>query len=369
MTEKWKTLSYSQMGSYNTCAKKYEYEYVDRLRLKKGAVQTSSLGDLVHNGIAAALKEQYELQEHPSGLALDQRRVKLQNAAYIAIKARANASKHDMLVLDGDELPPVEDAWDDLAQDAYAITCNVLDELQLGRKYLVADVEQWEYNDADGERIFRSPLVEFYISTFLTDNARFSGVVDAVLYDVERQENILFDWKVRGRFTGYDVEVLNGQLALYQYVLNIAYDLEVTSSVLFQITAKAPQEPKVLKNGKAMSRAAIVSTWEIYKQALLDNGFDPEEYADEMEPKLASVQFFSPVEITRVQATTQRFWDNAIVFAETIEKQTAFPMALGYPCRTCQFARLCAAKMLGYGKEEALENYEPRPDDFSLEEE
>lgn len=363
--KKWKTLSYSQMGSFTTCAKKYEYEYVDRLRLKKGAVQQSSLGDLVHNGIAAALHKSWELEQEPA-INVDQKRVAYENAAYFAIKERANKSRHDVLTLEGDETP-VEDVWDALALDAYHITINVLDELQLGTRYLVQRimVEDGPYNPGT---VYELPLIEYAISLPLTEDANFSGVVDAVLYDTERQENILFDWKVRGRFTDYNVEVLNGQLPLYQHVLNqLDPTLEITSTVLFQITAKAPQPPVLLKNKKGVSRAAITCSWELYKQTVIDYGFKVEDYEEEMRPKLAAVEFFSPIEITRTAATTQRFWDNAKQFAINITKQTDFPMALGYPCRSCAFARLCTAKIMGYGEDEAMDGYEVRPDDLDLE--
>jgi hypothetical protein len=347
---KWKTLSYSQMGSYTTCAKKYEYEYVDRLRLKKGDVQTSSLGDLVHNGIAAALRAETNRY----------------GAAYQAIKERANKSRHDILTLDGDETP-VEDAWNQLAEDAYAITSNVLNELQIGTRYKVQVIE---VADPEIYGVYHQvPLVEYPISFPLTADANFSGVVDAVLYDTERQENILFDWKVRGRFTDYNVKVLNGQLPLYQYVLNqLDPTLNITSSVLFQITAKAPQAPALLKNKKGVSRAAITCSWDLYEQTVLYYGFKVEDYEEEMRPKLAAVEFFAPIEITRPQSTLERFWDNAKAFATTIANQHDFPMALGYPCRSCAFARLCTATMVGYGEEEADDYYEVRPDDLSLEE-
>lgn len=360
MTEKWKTLSYSQMGSFTTCAKKYEYEYVDRLKLKKGAVQQSSLGDLVHHGIAGALRKFSEKQVNnkPHKIA------HLYAASEAAIREQANKSRHDVLMLEGDELP-VDDGWNQLATDAYLITVNVIDELQLGKRYAVAAIP---VRDPNTDKLDYIPLIEFYISADLTDNARFSGVVDAVLYDIERDDYILFDWKVRGRFTGYDVEVLNGQLPLYQRVLNEVYGFNISTSVLFQIKDKAPQKPEMLKNGKQMSRRAIVSTWDLYKSELIAQGLDPADYIEEMAPKLAATEFFSPIEITRTGETLQRFWDNAEKFAINIGKQSEYPMALGYPCRTCNFQRLCAAKMMGYGIEEAMDAYETRHDDISFEE-
>lgn len=363
--KKLRTVSHSQMGAYNSCAHRFELEYVDRLRLKKGVVQQSSLGDLVHNGIAAALREVYAIQTSKKLIADAKAQKRISKAVHSAIEARVVASRGTVIMLEDDETP-IADDWNALADEALGITMNLISELDLWNRYSVMDMYQYDPND-DVETMV--PLIEFSIKAPLTDDAYFSGVIDAVLHDRFTDDVVIFDWKVRKQFTDYETELLDGQLALYQHALNQLFDFEINTTVLYQIKNKAPQRPEVLKNGKAVSRAKIVSTWDIYRQAVIDAGFNPDDYEDEMRPKLAEVQFFQPIAISRSRKTTSRFWQNAVDFAVLTAEQKVFPMALGYSCRNCPFAKLCTARVMGYGLEEAMERYEVRPDDISLEEE
>lgn len=372
--EKWNTLSYSQMSSHSTCARKYELEYVHRLRLKRGDVQQSSLGDLVHHGIAAALKQFWNYQvsfpdvirnkgiKKGKLILVSSWQNALKYAAREAISTRVEQSLPviPVLQLEGTEVS-IEATWSALADDASLIVNNLIDELDLFNNYRVAEA----FID-NGERLIPQPVIEFALSAELTDNARFSGVVDAVLFNIATGQYELIDWKVRSRFTTYENEVLNGQLALYQHVLGSQYNIDVPTAITYQIKNKAPRKPGINKNG-SMSRQAIVSTWAIYENALLEVGLNPDDYRDEMQPKLSGVQFFEPIRVTRLPVTTQNFWDNAVAFANVIANQTQFPMALGYPCRSCAFAQLCTARMMGYNEEELIEAaYEVRPSDIRL---
>lgn len=369
--DKWKTLSYSQISSFTTCARKFELEYVHRLRLKRGDVQQSSLGDLVHHGIAAALRRFWELGTQyphiirPNGLKGAKRytrdfNVDMKQAAYNAIEARAEQSlpAAPILQLEGVEVS-IESTWSGLANDAANIVYNLLDELSLLNNYRVAE----QFVDM-GDHVLPQPMIEFALSAELTDNVRFSGVVDAVLYNIQTQQYELIDWKVRSRFTSYEQEVLNGQLALYQHVLNRDYGMNITTAVTYQIKDKAPRRPSVNKNG-TMSRQAIVTTWAIYEQALLDSGLNPDDYRTEMQPKFSGIQFFEPIWVTRLPHVTQTFWENAVAFSNMIEASSSYPMALGYPCRKCPFAQLCTARIMGYGEEDIIaSHYEVKSNDL-----
>jgi len=56
---------------------------------------------------------------------------------------------------------------------------------------------------------------------------------------------------------------------------------------------KAPATPHVLKNGKGLSKASSIDTTrEVYLKAILDNGFDPDDYVEILD-KISRNQFFA----------------------------------------------------------------------------
>jgi hypothetical protein len=105
-----------------------------------------------------------------------------------------------------------------------------------------------------------------------------------------------------------------------------------------------------------MSRRKITSDWPTYEATLLEKGLDPADYIEEMQPKLADVEFFRPIMVFRSAEIAKIFWANMLSYAITIIDTEKFPMALGYACRNCQFAALCQARIYGYDEEVLFED-------------
>lgn len=65
------------------------------------------------------------------------------------------------------------------------------------------------------------------------------------------------------------------------------------TGVIYNVARKKlPREPELLKNGKALSKAACDTTRDVFMHAILRHGLNPDDYADQLD-KLAGKRFFA----------------------------------------------------------------------------
>lgn len=323
-----KSFSVSQVDTYTSCARKWQLTYVEHVDVRHAEVSPTSLGDLVHHGLAGAFRLLYDLQDR--GLPVDELHEHICTASDREIDAWSDKHRPDVTA-DNTEFNA---DWDDMVAGSKLLAANALERMQAAERLCPLAING-------------VPLVEFAIETPIIKNkVKFSGKIDLVAYDKVTHVNALYDFKVRARFTGPESETLAAQLALYQHVLRTQYKLEIPLAVVFQIKNAPPRPPTLNKNG-TMSRSKITCDWPTYSAALQAAGLDPADYQDEMGPKLADVEFFRPIYEFRTPAITKVFWDNFVAQAKHIMKAKLFPAAYGYNCRGCKFAQLCSARLIG----------------------
>lgn len=336
-------ISHSQINTYLSCAQKWSLQYNMGLRVRTEEVAPATLGDVVHVGLAGGLQYYYIYQE--TGVSYSE----LQRAINTAIgnwdAEHRPADKTSLqFVGDGNQVGLVADdefyqSWDDMVFSAKQIALRTLQNLQL--------IEQYDVVELDG-----SPLVEYWLAEDVPGTPfEFAGKVDAVLYNRTTGLTEVIDWKVRGKFSGVEAEQLNSQIGLYQHVLQ-QRGINAQVGVVYQIKNEAPRQPKLNKDG-SMSRQRIISDWPTYEVALLGAGLDPADYED-MQEKLADVEFFRPLMVVRTPAITAVLWDNLIEQAQRIQAAQSYPRSYGYPCRFCQFSTWCQAELYGYDTEDLL---------------
>lgn len=365
-------ISVSQIQTASECAYKWYLTYVKGVQRRPGEITPSALGDLVHKGLAAAFIKLAELQQqkgfykHKGKFSLDKVHAEIVTAAEEEIAVwdqrnrpdekttfSYNENSVDVVI---DELFYIN--WKRMVDNAVKLVDNTLHRMAAAERIKVLTY-------------LGKPMVEFNIEVDITEDLRrdwnflshdpvtFSGKIDLVYEDIMTGNKVLIDFKVRRNFTGDSSEDLAAQLAIYQYILAAGYQINVPMAVVYQIKNDAPRKPELNKpdkNGKrSMSRAKITSTWEMYKDALLEAGLDPYDYEEEMKPKFAAIEYFRPVISFRQIDLLQKFWDNFIDQTRAILQKTVYPRAYGYACRACPFNDYCRAELYNDDMEELFE--------------
>lgn len=350
------TISVSQIGAFQDCQYKWQLMYKEGVRIRKGELTPSAVGSVFHEGIAAALKTLFAQQQRKRKLKHVTAHKYIMAAVEKAIRAwhDDNYVEKQMPIVDADNgLVMVTDtnyeiAWANMLSNSHKLVERTIVNLDLINRYEVVGL--------NGQ-----PLVEFWLEVDLSEPLNFepktfafAGVVDAVMYDKETGLTAVFDWKLHKRFTTLESEQLSSQIALYQHALRVQYGIKTELGIVYQIKSEPPRKPERNKDG-SMSRRKITSDWQTYEDELILFGLNPDDYRDEMHPKLSEIEFYRPLMVFRTADITQIFWDNLIKFGLTITQTSHFPMALGYSCRTCPFAKLCTSRIYGYDETELFD--------------
>lgn len=196
------------------------------------------------------------------------------------------------------------------------------------------------------------PLIEQRMRTFLPDGTVYHGSQDWVARDRNTGLVWLFDHKTRQTFLPDWTEELDLQLSSYQKILH-DNGVHTDGTIKFQMKNAPPSKPKLNKPKKdgtqAMSRAYIRTTWDIYKEALLEAGLDPADYQEEMEPKFADVEFFRLTRALRTPEEVERVWNEVVipVSDEIVNRPTEIRVMSFMACNMCSYRELCLEELKG----------------------
>lgn len=120
---------------------------------------------------------------------------------------------------------------------------------------------------------------------------------------------------------------LDDQMTAYMYLVSKVLGEVPGGAIYNQLRKKLPVKPVVLKSGKALSKdKSIDTTHALYMQAILENGFDPTDYADIL-AKLKLNEFYKREPIYRNKAELQTFEKHLV---EEVREMTKKHLAL-YP--------------------------------------
>lgn len=174
----------------------------------------------------------------------------------------------------------------------------------------------------------------------------------------------LIDWKARAQFESDDAEEINLQFATMQYVIErVIPEISIDGSILWQVKSKAPTWPKLNKPAKdgtpVMSRALIATTWEVYKKALIEAGCKPEDYEEEMRPKLETIEWYRSIKQHRTSEECKAVWREIVVPAA--RRMATDPQVIRrwvhqpFGCKGCWARSFCMAELRGEDTEFLLQ--------------
>lgn len=345
-------ISWSLIQTFLSCQRKYELTYLEGLSKPSGDQYNLFLGSAFHAGIEFALAAyandmaDYVLPE-----------VDVAGAVDAALQQVKDATVLNKTIYDREAGGTVPDrAYYAMMQDVRNEVPKLLRYhiplMGIGTKYVPV---------TKGEIFGRSsewfPVIETDKELALEMRLKFpiegtddfiTGIVDAVLRDIETDELIVFDWKTRGVFPYDSLAQVDGQLSLYAAVLN-AMGANITRTIMYQFSTKLPSPASIsAKNSRPNVGAASYSTtWEVWKATLPPN-ISPEKYEAEIRPKLMlDSDFQHPVECVVTEYSTKMAFDNVYATLEAIQNakksKYGFPAILGSNgCKFCDFLPLCA---------------------------
>ena len=172
------------------------------------------------------------------------------------------------------------------------------------------------------------------------------GVIDLVTYNPESHKYTLWDYKFTNTPRTDNSLRLDEQLTLYAILFSQEFDIPLTDIEVgyLSIPKKGITKPKILKSG-GLSKAALASTtYELYLEAIRENGLNPENYLDVLE----QLKYFVFVKGVRTSVPTEL----AVSVAENIENVMK-DMQKGYVlwkhsfmCERCEFVKQCKGDVL-----------------------
>lgn len=223
-------------------------------------------------------------------------------------------------------------------------------------------LSDWETVELDGV-----PLIEFPVEVPLDDGDSYIGYIDWVARHKPSGQVWLWDFKFRKSLQVDWVEEMDLQKPVYmKHVTDLGID--PIGTICGQIKSTAPKKPAMTKKG-TLSKAKITTTWEIYRDTVIENGLDIADYED-MKDKLKDVEFIRLSRAFRTHEELQRTWDT--VFIRSVKQiktqSTSFeppPKSIGFMnCNNCKFRDICIEDLKGRDTED-LKNLFQRREDYA----
>jgi len=330
-------VSVSQIQTFLSCRKKWEYSYIENIRPR---VERSylTIGKLCHKGMQVAMQNAWKDKEAGLDTSFEYGFYK----SWMEAGFRAMEEEHRKYMAENDflkeEMLDVEKMLDD-AEDVFE------------QAYL--EFKPWNYDvltiKKDGKLI---PALELHFKIPCPPTKGLHGYIDAILIDKTTGFIWCTDYKFRKSLAPDEDEANNIQNAVYAYACK-KMGIPITGTMTWQHVNTPAAVPTLLKNG-TVSRAKIKTTWETYLQFCLDHDLDPENYREEMQEKLADIEWYRATYEYRNDVTLTRIWNQCIApVAKQIKsahgkKAVNFRSLYPWNCKMCQYQSLCQAELRDY---------------------
>lgn len=330
-------VSVSQLQTFLFCRKKWEYGYIEGLtpRIERPYL---SIGRLCHKGMQTAMQYKWghegkisnnnSMKENALGeafLAMEKEHMKyVENNTFLA-----------------EEMPDINQ----ILTDAEAVFEQAFWEFNINR-YEVLTLHK------DGKPI---PALELHFVVPCPPTKGLHGYIDAILKDKETGYLWCTDYKFRKSLSPDEEEAYNIQNAVYTYACT-KMEIPITGTMTWQHINTPAAEPQILKNG-GVSRAKIKTTWQKFEHFCWEHSIDPEPYREEMQEKLADIEWFRATYEYRNWMTVENIWNECVIPAAKSVKAAHGVKAVNfrslYPwnCKMCQFQSICQGELRNYDTE------------------
>ena len=328
-------VSVSQLQTFMSCPKKWEYNYIDDL---KPRVERSylTIGKLCHKGMQTAMLIKWQTDR---GI-LNRDAYGILQSSLLAIELEWQRYVETTDLLD-DEIPDLEQ----ILKDAISVFTQAFWEFDIDR-YEVLSV-------FDG--VEEKPVLELHFVVPCVGSKGLHGYIDAILRDKETNCVWCTDYKFRKSLSPDEEEAFNIQNAVYSYACQ-KMKIEITGTMTWQHVNTPAAEPQLLKSG-GVSRAKIKTTWDKYRDFCINNLIDPDPYEEEMREKLSDIEWYRATYEYRNSETIKNIWNNVVVPASRAISKARNPKTKCYKnlypwnCKMCQYQSLCQGELRNYDTE------------------
>lgn len=328
-------VSISQLQSFMSCAKKWEYGYIEEItpRVDKSYL---TIGKLCHKGMQTAMHELWLIGQDTGGSSTNWFREIMDKAVNAIHEEWHNYVGNTPLL--PEEMPDMEQ----LLRDAVSVFTQAFKEF-----------EPWKYEvytlQKDGQPI---PALELHFVVPCAGTKGLHGYIDAILKDKETGFLWCTDYKFRKSLSPDEEEAYNIQNAVYSWACH-KMEIPITGTMTWQHVNTPAADPAILKDGR-ISRAKIKTTWSHYEQFCRDHGQDPQDYYLEMEEKLRDIEWFRATYEYRNTPTIKKIWNECVLPAARAvakarnAKVKKYRSMYPWNCKMCQFQSLCQAELRDY---------------------
>ena len=328
-------VSVSQLQTYLSCKKKWEYNYVECIkpRIEKSYL---TIGKLCHEGMRAIMERLWEIQQEKGGSSTNWY-AELLNWGLNVIDFTWMAYM-DSIPLLNEEIPDMEQ----MLKDAKSVFAQAFRELNPFNYEVVSVVKHQKL----------IPALELHFKVPCPPTKGLHGYIDAILRDRETGFIWCTDYKFRKSLSPDDDEAFNIQNAVYSYAC-AKMGIDITGTMTWQHSNSPAADPQILKTG-AISRAKIRTTWEHYAKFCTEHGEDPDDYEEEMREKLADIEWYRATLEYRNEETVQTIWKECVspvaraVKAAHGKKAVNYRSLYPWNCKMCQYQSLCQAELRDY---------------------
>lgn len=328
-------VSVSQLQTFMSCPKKWEYNYIDKLKPRVERAYLT-IGKLCHVGMQVVMEYKWAVDR---GLR-DRDRHGLLWEGLQAMGAKWCEYVQSTPLRD-EEIPELEQMLD----DARSVFEQAFWEFNID-KYEVLSV-------FDG--VQEKPALELHFVVPCAGSKGLHGFIDAILRDKETGFVWCTDYKFRKSLSPDEEEAFNVQNAVYSYACQ-KMGIPITGTMTWQHVNTPAAEPQLLKNG-GVSRAKIKTTWAKYRDFCNEQGIDPRPYEEEMQEKLADIEWYRATYEYRNIETIKNIWNNVILPASRAVAKARTPKTKCYKnlypwnCKMCQYQSLCQGELRDYDVE------------------
>jgi CRISPR/Cas system-associated exonuclease Cas4 (RecB family) len=282
-------INISQIQEFIRCP--YRWHLRNRRMIARRTIAPPmDLGSAVHAGLAGAIRV-YGEHDSPTTIS-DAVDIKMERGIVAGIRA----FKKKWIEEHGEPSLEIEQELTQLQITAFDITKNLLRDLELTR-YKILTL---------GDRLL---VEQRLVIPFADTGLLFYGTPDVVWEDRSKGGNWPCDFKIREKMQPVEHEEVDVQLPGYQYLLQ-QIGIPTVGAMKIQGRAALPREPEMTQKG-GMSRQRIMTTWDVYKAALLRHKLKPDDYL-EMQQKL-DCEFFRADLLYRNQFVIGSFWNDIIL--------------------------------------------------------
>lgn len=183
---------------------------------------------------------------------------------------------------------------------------------------------------------------------------KFHGFIDCIATNKITGCTWLIDWKFQSSLTDEDKVQYSYQQLVYA-IASKYLKKDISGIMQVQVLNKPYTKPKLNKDGSA-SRAKIFNTWNNYRKFLAENNLNPDDYEQEMVPKLAEVESYR--ELTEfVNPMQAELLEQELINTYKQMKQIKkhYPKSISMiQCPSCPYNILCQAELNGQDTENII---------------